>query len=172
MLLPSPIHHGLHSDLLMIQYTWKQENMVAIPYSSRVAFGHEKEKWRYIQNGVAIPYSSRVAFGHIWEIIDPIEVLCCHPLFITGCIRTRSKNIWWNRRTCCHPLFITGCIRTTFQQNHTVPNSQLPSPIHHGLHSDLISTMLVSFPSIGCHPLFITGCIRTNRIGHSIYICT
>ena len=64
-LLPSPIHHGLHSD-----------------YVHR-GFGEP-----YFH--VAIPYSSRVAFGPAMNTTRREDLSCCHPLFITGCIRTRG----------------------------------------------------------------------------------
>ena len=159
--MPSPIHHGLHSDLPRILGK-EQRRIVAIPYSSRVAFG------------------PRVLF------FISFFIQSCHPLFITGCIRTGVLTYTTPAaNTGCHPLFITGCIRTALQdfapcsQGVAIPYSsrvafgpykrgllrrkrqKLPSPIHHGLHSDM-QPLCIFITNIGsCHPLFITGCIRT-----------
>ena len=61
--LPSPIHHGLHSDSPDDE-AGNRLYCVAIPYSSRVAFGLEVSLPKSMAlELVAIPYSSRVAFG-------------------------------------------------------------------------------------------------------------
>jgi len=70
----------------------------------------------------------------------------------------------------CHPLFITGCIRTYPSCLSSHMRKKLPSPIHHGLHSDIIRKTLTEGPDGSCHPLFITGCIRTGQEGKQIVI--
>ncbi len=209
-MLPSPIHHGLHSDPLG---TWTElviSKSVAIPYSSRVAFGLLEAPlhcmlivgchplfitgcirtigWKpSIICNLALPSPIHHGLHSDCEYIsyDLKYEGCCHPLFITGCIRTPQNlsNAYCIYR--CHPLFITGCIRTILIEYRLVYGFRLPSPIHHGLHSDstgLYSSYLPKRVAIpyssrvafgqyrdiiavlemkSCHPLFITGCIRT-----------
>ena len=86
---------------------------------------------------VAIPYSSRVAFGLQKTKPSGKRGLSCHPLFITGCIRTwhnshpqtslRKVAIPYSSRV-AFGLFIWFSIEKWIEK--------LPSPIHHGLHSD------------------------------------
>jgi len=205
-----------------LQYRYNPGHIrVAIPYSSRVAFGRFTVWASPFSIFVAIPYSSRVAFGQparcvagSWKTKLPSPIHhglhsdawqkrsqyakygSCHPLFITGCIRTSlatAKVVDYHR---CHPLFITGCIRTLMTVDQTPNSLMLPSPIHHGLHSDHAGTacseilMRVAIPYssrvafghmlekynmiyiISCHPLFITGCIRTHLGKLISVVCT
>jgi len=63
-MLPSPIHHGLHSD-----NGGNIDSVDIVRLPSPIHHGLHSDTMKSIQNGmmkiVAIPYSSRVAFGLI-----------------------------------------------------------------------------------------------------------
>jgi len=111
---------------------------VAIPYSSRVAFGLLIICLLIIIFLVAIPYSSRVAFGLVSILLLYALDACCHPLFITGCIRTRRYIHGHAKRRI---VAIPYSSRVAFGHSKGIP---------------------LVYPFGGCHPLFITGCIRTT----------
>jgi len=113
MELPSPIHHGLHSDKereMKMYPVW----IVAIPYSSRVAFGQRLHKRRF-------------AFS-----------VGCHPLFITGCIRTFITCVVSDSMQVAIPYSSRVAFGLDAMEANASRFLTLPSPIHHGLHSDNI----------------------------------
>jgi len=158
-MLPSPIHHGLHSDRRVL-FPALFLGRVAIPYSSRVAFGPHRNPEQHRERSVAIPYSSRVAFG-LKKILAVITFCkCCHPLFITGCIRTEKCLSQRRGQECCHPLFITGCIRTLITFSIAEP-PPVAIPYSSRVAFGRCCSIRCGSSETGCHPLFITGCIRT-----------
>jgi len=135
--LPSPIHHGLHSDA-------------------------EDAPRRCPHTGCHPLFITGCIRTNDGTQTDEGIEHCCHPLFITGCIRTwmlETGRIWSCR---CHPLFITGCIRTLYNE---VIRERLKVAIPY---SSRVAFGHMTFYCMncgheGCHPLFITGCIRTLR---------